>query len=109
MWDLLLSDDEAMIADSLRDYLAGELPIERLRPGASPADPAKLHAGMAALGWFGVGLPEAMGGSGLRLVEEMLVQRECGRLPPRSLPRVRPGRISTCARRACAGRSPSRR
>jgi len=31
------------------------------------------------LGWFGVGFSEAVGGAGLGLVEEMLLQRECGR------------------------------
>jgi alkylation response protein AidB-like acyl-CoA dehydrogenase len=79
MWDLTLSDEQAMIAEAVRDFLAAELPLERLRPKAPPRDPAAVRQGMAALGWFGVGLPEAAGGSGLGLVEEMLVQRECGR------------------------------
>jgi alkylation response protein AidB-like acyl-CoA dehydrogenase len=78
MWDLLPSEDERMIAGSVRDYLAGELPLERLRPAAGPVDPARAWRGMAELGWFGVGLPEAAGGGGLGLVEEMLIQRECG-------------------------------
>jgi alkylation response protein AidB-like acyl-CoA dehydrogenase len=34
---------------------------------------------MAHLGWFGVSLPETCGGSGLGIVEEMLIQREFGR------------------------------
>jgi alkylation response protein AidB-like acyl-CoA dehydrogenase len=80
MWDLLQNEDEAMIAGSVREFLAGELPIERLRPrGAPPTDLARARAGMVELGWFGVGLPEEVGGSGLGLVEEMLIQRECGR------------------------------
>jgi alkylation response protein AidB-like acyl-CoA dehydrogenase len=79
MWDLLPSDDERMIAAAVRDYLEGELPLERLRPGARRGDFAKAWQGMAELGWFGVGLPEAGGGAGLGLVEEALIQRECGR------------------------------
>jgi alkylation response protein AidB-like acyl-CoA dehydrogenase len=79
MWDLLPSDDERMIAAAVREYLEGELPLARLRPGAGPGDPAKAWQGMAELGWFGVGLPEAVGGAGLGLVAEMLIQRECGR------------------------------
>ena len=79
MWNLMLNDDETMIADSVNAYLARELPIERLRPKAAPRDLARVRADMVEHGWFGVGLPEAVGGSGLGLVEEMLVQRECGR------------------------------
>ena len=79
MWNLLLNEDQTMIADSVSTYLARELPIERLRPKAAPRDLARIRADMIEHGWFGVGLPEAVGGSGLGLVEEMLVQRECGR------------------------------
>jgi alkylation response protein AidB-like acyl-CoA dehydrogenase len=79
MWNLLLNEDEAMIAGTARDYLAAELPLERLRPKAAPMDAEKVRKGMAELGWFGVGLPESAGGSGLGLVEEMLLQRELGR------------------------------
>ena len=78
MWHLLLNDDEAMIADAAREYLSSELPIERLRPNAAPVDLDKVRAGICALGWIGVGLPEAVGGSGFGLIEEMLIQRECG-------------------------------
>ena len=42
--------------------------------------------GIAALGWFGLALPEAHGGSGLGLVELALVLQECARgLIPRSV------------------------
>lgn len=80
MWNLLLSDDERMIADSVREFMSREMPLERLRPNAPKGrDPETVRAEMFGLGWFGVGLPEAAGGSGLGLVEEMLVQRACGR------------------------------
>jgi alkylation response protein AidB-like acyl-CoA dehydrogenase len=80
MWNLLLNEDERMIADSVREYLARELPIERLRPKTQVAvDLPQVRREMVDLGWFGVGLPEEAGGSGLGLVEEMLIQRECGR------------------------------
>lgn len=78
MWYLLLNDDEKMIADAVRSFLSSELPIERLRPHAAPLNTEKVRRGMAELGWFGLGLPESAGGSGLGLVEEMLIQRECG-------------------------------
>ena len=38
MWDLLLNEDETLIADSVREFLAAELPIERLRPDAADLD-----------------------------------------------------------------------
>jgi len=79
MYDLLLSEDESMIAASVREFLAGELPIERLRPGAKPTDYEAVWQATGALGWFGVGLPESAGGSGLGLIGEMLIQRECAR------------------------------
>lgn len=79
MWELLLNDDEKMISESVREYLERELPLDRLRPHASPRDSTMSHQGMADLGWLGLGLPESVGGSGLGLVEEMLLHRECGR------------------------------
>ncbi len=79
MWNILPNEDEVMIADSVREFLAAELPLERLRPKAPAPDMAEIHKRMGQLGWFSVGLPEACGGSGLGLVEEMLIQREFGR------------------------------
>lgn len=99
MYDLLLSGDEAMIADAVRDFLRRELPLERLRPGAAPVDEKAVWQRMAELGWFGVGLPEAAGGSGLGLVEEILIQRECGRhlVSPNMLARVMAGHVAIAA------------
>ena len=79
IWDLLLSDEQVMIAESVHEYLARELPVERLRPKAPPRDVAQVRTGMIELGWFGLGLPESVTGTGLGLVEEVVVQRECGR------------------------------
>jgi len=79
MYDLLLNEDEAMIAQSVREFLEGELPVERLRPNAKSTDYEAAWQEMAGLGWFGVGLPESAGGSGLGLIQELLIQRECGR------------------------------
>jgi alkylation response protein AidB-like acyl-CoA dehydrogenase len=76
MWNLLPSDDERMIAEAVREFLAAEQPLARLRPGASATD---AWPAMAELGWFGMGLPEAAGGGGLGLVTEAQIQRECGR------------------------------
>jgi alkylation response protein AidB-like acyl-CoA dehydrogenase len=79
MWDLMLDEQQEMIADSVRQFLEGELPIARLRPNAPGTDWPRVRAGMAELGWFGLGLAADWGGLGLGLVEEMLVQKGCGR------------------------------
>jgi alkylation response protein AidB-like acyl-CoA dehydrogenase len=80
MWNILPSDDERMIADSARAFLAAELPLERLRPKPTTlVSWDSIRPAMAELGLFSAGLPEAAGGAGLGMVEEMLIQRECGR------------------------------
>jgi alkylation response protein AidB-like acyl-CoA dehydrogenase len=79
MWNILPSEDETMIADAVRGFLSAELPLERLRPKpVKTVDWDAIRPDMARLGWFAVGLPEAAGGAGLGLVEEMLIQREFG-------------------------------
>ena len=80
MWNILPNEDEAMITDSVRTFLSAELPLERLRPKpVKTVDWDEIRPAMAELGLFAVGLPETAGGSGMGLVEEMLIQRECGR------------------------------
>lgn len=99
MYNLLFDEDQTMIADAVGEFLRAELPLERLRPGAKPADQAAVMQGMAGLGWFGIGLPEAAGGSGLGIAEEILVQRECGRhlVTPDVLATVLAGHIENAA------------
>jgi alkylation response protein AidB-like acyl-CoA dehydrogenase len=71
---------ELEIADTAAKFLAGALPLERLHgPGASPALGASQRAEFAAMGWFGLVLPEMLGGSGLSAVEHALFFREVGR------------------------------
>jgi alkylation response protein AidB-like acyl-CoA dehydrogenase len=79
--DLLPSDEQQLIEDSVRSLLAERLPVERLREAA-------LHGGageraawgdLAALGLFGIAVPEAQGGLGLGVAEEVLVARALGR------------------------------
>ena len=79
MWDLIPTEEQAMIEDSVRQFLADELPLERLRPNAKQVDAARIRKDMASLGWFGIGIAAEAGGMGLGLAEEMLVQRACGK------------------------------
>jgi len=71
---------EIEIADSAAKLLSRAIPLGRLHGrDASPALSGDLRAELAALGWFGLVLPEADGGSGLSAVEHALFYREVGR------------------------------
>ena len=72
--------DEIEIANTAAKFLSHAIPLDRLHgAGASPALDADLRADFAAMGWFGLVLPEADGGSGLSAVEHALFYREVGR------------------------------
>src|SRR6185295_7722479 len=74
------ADSEMEIADSAARFLSRAIPLDRLHgAGASPALSADLRAEFAAMGWFGLVLPEVQGGSGLSAVEHVLFYREVGR------------------------------
>ncbi len=79
--DVLLNDDENLIVDSAREFLAGECPTTLVR--AMETDPLgyskELWAKVAELGWQGMCLPEKVGGSNMPLVYLGLVLREAGR------------------------------
>src|SRR5215470_11497360 len=79
--DLTLDSEREAIRDSIREFLAGRLPLARIRQLAD--DPVGVDeaawTGAAELGWFGLGLPESAGGAGYGLPEEMLLAIELGR------------------------------
>ena len=71
---------EIEIADSAAKFLSRAIPLDRLHAkAASPALTADLRTEFAAMGWFGLVLPEADGGSGLSAAEHALFFREVGR------------------------------
>jgi alkylation response protein AidB-like acyl-CoA dehydrogenase len=82
--DLYPTDDQIAIIDSAADYLSRELPADRMPKQEGP--PKGQWRGIAAMGWFGLGLAEEVGGLGLSVVEEALVAREFGRhlAPPQA-------------------------
>ena len=95
--DLMPSAEQDEIVDTVRSFLAARIPVtgrghDHVTVGAE-IDPT-LWRECAELGWLGLGLPEAAGGVGYGLVEEMLLFRELG---PRRRARSLPAR---CARRA---------
>jgi alkylation response protein AidB-like acyl-CoA dehydrogenase len=79
--DLLPSDEQQLIDDSVRALLAERLPVERLRDAATHGGAAERAAwsDFAALGLFGIGIAETRGGLGLGAAEEALAARALGR------------------------------
>jgi alkylation response protein AidB-like acyl-CoA dehydrogenase len=75
-----LSDEQRMLRDSARDFLAARFPIERV---AEIADGGGWDQAwwpeVAELGWTGISVPEDGGGAGMGFLEEMVVIEELGR------------------------------
>jgi alkylation response protein AidB-like acyl-CoA dehydrogenase len=78
--DFALSDEQRLLEESLRRYLAESVPVARVREIAATesAHEAKLWSELAELGAAGVLVPEDHGGSGLGLLEAALVAQSFG-------------------------------
>jgi alkylation response protein AidB-like acyl-CoA dehydrogenase len=71
--------DETGIIEAASAFLADAIPISRLhQPGSADLDTAVLRR-IAEMGWFGITVPSASGGSGLTSIEHVLFFREVGR------------------------------
>jgi alkylation response protein AidB-like acyl-CoA dehydrogenase len=79
---LALTEDQRALRDTLREILAGQLPVDALR-GVLDTDPGygpQLHARLAReLGLAGLTVPAKFGGLGLGQVEAGVVNTELGR------------------------------
>jgi alkylation response protein AidB-like acyl-CoA dehydrogenase len=77
-----LSEDHELLRDSARSFLDKEIDLAPLLvPGATVKD-ARYDANwskMAELGWAGLVIPEEFGGSGMTLVDLVMVINEMGR------------------------------
>ena len=79
--NVLPSEEELMVKNAAREFLDAECSpslaraIEQDARGYS----VELWEKMAALGWFGISLPEAYGGGGLPVAYLGLILEECGR------------------------------
>ncbi|MEO8603075.1 MAG: acyl-CoA dehydrogenase family protein [bacterium] len=80
--DLMPTAEQDAIRDSVRTFLDAELPMSRVRALLNASGDAydTLWRGAAELGFFGLGLPEAAGGAGYALTEEMVLFEELGRV-----------------------------
>ena len=78
--DFRLSEDQLLLADGVRDYLAGTHGPEVLRrlDAGDNRDPA-IWQGLVEMGLPGLCVPEDQGGLGMGLVEAALIALECGR------------------------------
>ncbi len=73
---MLLTDDQKMIRDAVRDYVRAEIAPVAARWDRDQAFPRAALAGLARLGCHGVAVPEALGGAGLGYVALALVLEE---------------------------------
>ncbi|GAA1845808.1 acyl-CoA dehydrogenase family protein [Actinomadura bangladeshensis] len=79
--DLTPSNAQRDIADSVAEYLAAELPVERIRLALDDDRliDDRTWAQWAAMGFFSLGVPESQGGLGLGLIAEFLIFGQFGR------------------------------
>jgi alkylation response protein AidB-like acyl-CoA dehydrogenase len=78
MIDLVPTDDQKAIAEGVAAFLDDKLSLERFRAAGQGA-PDDHWAELAELGALGISVPEAAGGVGAGLPEDLLVFREFGR------------------------------
>ncbi len=80
--DLMPSEDQNAIQSTVRAFLASELPLDRVRKSFdSPTaiDLASIWRRAGELGFLGLGVAAAKGGTGFALTEEMVLFNELGR------------------------------
>lgn len=83
MVDLVLTEEQELLARTARELVSGRSSLRRIRALRDSDDAdgfsRELWREMAALGWLGITLPEAYGGSGLGAMDQMVVLEEIGR------------------------------
>src|SRR5579871_3448167 len=75
------SDDQKQLRDSARKFLAEKCPLKAVRAvidGKAPYD-RELWKGLAEMGFLGVAIPEAYGGTGAGHLELCVIAEEMGR------------------------------
>ena len=81
--DFTFSPEQEALRATVRDFLARQTPSTYVRQMIEDEDGVtdEIWAQLAELGWLGVLVPEALGGSGLGLVDLVVLQEEMGKLP----------------------------
>jgi len=73
---MLLTQDQEMIRDAVRDFAQSELWPNAAAWDKNHTFPKQVHQGLAALGCYGICVPEALGGAGLDYLSLALVLEE---------------------------------
>ena len=73
---MLLTQDQEMIRDAVRDFARAELWPHAARWDQEHHFPREAHRGLAALGAYGICVPEELGGAGLDYLSLSLVLEE---------------------------------
>ena len=85
---LVLTEEQAMLRDSARDFLADNAPVAQLRQLRDSRDATgfsrPLWQRFAEMGFTGILVPEAQGGMGLGHVEAGIVMSPSSIIPARS-------------------------
>lgn len=80
---LLLTEDQELLAKTAADFVAKQSPVSRFRELRDSDDPLgfsrSLWKQMAELGWVGIPFPEEFGGAGLGLSELAVILEALGR------------------------------
>src|SRR5487761_879875 len=80
---LILTEEQIMLRDSARSFLARNAPVAHMRQLRDNRDPrgfsVALWKSFAEMGWAGILVPENHGGMGLGYVEAGVVAEEMGR------------------------------
>jgi acyl-CoA dehydrogenase len=81
--DLVLNEEQEMLARSARELVAARSSLRRVRQLRDTNDAdgfsRELWREMAGLGWLGIVIPEEFGGAGLGYMDQMVVLEEMGR------------------------------
>src|SRR6266850_1453619 len=81
--DLVVTEEQELLRDTAREFVAGRPSLKRIRTLRDGADEdgfsRALWREMAQLGWTGIVLPEEYGGLGLGYMDLMPVMEELGR------------------------------
>jgi len=85
--DLMQSEDQDAIQETVRSFLLDRLPLERTRAlaadfatGKGAGELAAIWRDAGSLGFFGLGLSQERGGAGFSVTEEMILFQEIGRV-----------------------------
>ena len=80
---LILNEEQMMVRDNARAFLADKGPVSHLRKLRDTRDPGgfsrELWKSFAEMGFCGILVPETQGGSGLGYVEAGVIMEEIGR------------------------------